>query len=108
MYSNLKDQLYTDNQALLVVDLMVGEILAHLRPTVSFRKGTKEGDNRPYSINIPVRRETVSPDDAPDDADKTMLELRIDMAIADRKQEPLDPPVSSTVCYIPSSIDNTS
>ncbi|KAJ8007670.1 hypothetical protein DPEC_G00096570 [Dallia pectoralis] len=33
------------------------EILTQMRPTVSFNKATKEGDNRPYCINIPVKRD---------------------------------------------------
>ncbi|XP_034150117.1 uncharacterized protein LOC105012216 isoform X2 [Esox lucius] len=82
-----KEQLHPDKLSLLVCDLMVGEIMTHLRPTLTFSKDTKDGDNRPYCINVPVKRDTSSPDDA----DKTKLELRIEKARADQMKELLVP-----------------
>lgn len=59
----VKAQLYPDIRSLLVCDIMVREVMAHLRPTLTFAKDTKKGDDRPYCINIPVKRETRTPDD---------------------------------------------
>ncbi|XP_031674961.1 uncharacterized protein LOC116368784 [Oncorhynchus kisutch] len=83
----VKAQLYPEIQPLLVCDIMVREIMAHLRPTLTFAKDTKKGDDRPYCINIPVKRETRTPVDT----EKTKLELCIEKASADRMKELLTP-----------------
>ncbi|XP_036796441.1 uncharacterized protein LOC118938238 [Oncorhynchus mykiss] len=83
----VKAQLYPEIQFLLVCDIMVREIMAHLRPTLTFAKDTKKGDDRPYCINIPVKRETRTPDDT----EKTKLELCIEKASADIMKELLTP-----------------
>ncbi|XP_010862190.2 N-acetylglutamate synthase, mitochondrial isoform X1 [Esox lucius] len=92
-HREMKAQLHPDKLSLLVSDLMVGEIMAHLRPTLTFSKDIKEGDNRTYCINVPVKRDTSFPDDA----DKTTLELRIEKASADRMKELLIPSVDKSV-----------
>ncbi|XP_045062238.1 uncharacterized protein LOC121532984 [Coregonus clupeaformis] len=79
----VKAQLYPDIRSLLVCDIMVREIMAQLRPTLTFAKDTNKGDDRPYCINIPVKRETS----CPDNTDKTKLELCIEKASADRMKE---------------------
>ncbi|CAB1344733.1 unnamed protein product [Coregonus sp. 'balchen'] len=79
----VKAQLYPDIRSLLVCDIMVREIMAQLRPTLTFAKDTNKGDDRPYCINIPVKRETS----CPDNTDKTKLELCIEKASADRMKK---------------------
>lgn len=43
--------------ALLACELIAAEMLEHLKPSVSFTEGTASGDDTPYTVNVPVKRE---------------------------------------------------
>ncbi|XP_034567624.1 uncharacterized protein LOC117832553 [Notolabrus celidotus] len=57
-----RDDLMEDAQAALsACSLISSEIMNYLKPSVSFAPGTKPGDETPYSLNIPIKRETTEP-----------------------------------------------
>ncbi|XP_034565804.1 uncharacterized protein LOC117831287 [Notolabrus celidotus] len=57
-----RDDLMEDAQAALsACSLISSEIMNYLKPSVSFAPDTKPGDETPYSLNIPIKRETTEP-----------------------------------------------
>lgn len=68
--------------ALLACNLIATEILNYLKPTVSFAKDTKCGDESPYNINIPVKRK-----DTETERELTQLELRLQEERARAREE---------------------
>eukprot|EP00064_Thunnus_orientalis_P015715 superscaffoldBa00002967_g15772 len=68
--------------ALVACSLIATKILNHLKPTVSFAAGTKPGDETPYSINIPIKR-----DERQTKRELTQLELRLQEEKAQAREE---------------------
>lgn len=71
-----------EDAALLACYLIATEILNHLKPTVSFTKGTKCGDLSPYSVNIPIKREVTETE-----RELTQLELHLQEERARAREE---------------------
>ncbi|KAM3859919.1 plasminogen activator, urokinase b [Diretmus argenteus] len=70
---HLADQRGADGgSTLLACSLMATEVLKHLKPTVRFAAGAKSGDDDPYCVNIPLKREQREPE-----RPLTLLELRL-------------------------------
>ncbi|XP_034538334.1 uncharacterized protein LOC117811942 [Notolabrus celidotus] len=57
-----REDLMEDAQAALsACSLISSEIMNYLKPSVSFAPDTKPGDETPYSLNIPIKRESTEP-----------------------------------------------
>ncbi|CAL8331518.1 unnamed protein product [Lota lota] len=59
--------------ALLACSLVAKEVLNHIKPSVSFSEEVQGGDNAPYSINVPVRKQEEGDKERP----LTLLEERL-------------------------------
>ena len=67
--------------AVIFCSMVAAKLMANLKPSVHFASGTKKGDDTPYCLNLPVKREASS------DRPQTRLEIHVEKHRRDTLEE---------------------